>query len=314
MAVSGTNNFSVTRDDIIKASLRSLGVLAIGETPETEDYLNCSQALNIMIKSWAQQGFALWVYESVILQMMEDVHVYPLGPTAAYVGKIVINNGGSGYPSSGTVTLTGGGGSGATGTYTAEGGVITAITVTAGGNSYTSAPTVSFSGAGTGADATAFLVGITMSRPLRIIQAFMRNSNRLDIPLTEISRNDYNILGSKFSLGQPNQYYYDNQLPNGQLYVYSNPVDSDHTVHLQVQRQFYDMNTGSDEFDFPQEAFQALKWGLCAELCAEYMINPQMITYIEQKAQAKIDELFNWSQEDASVYFSLDPQMSIQKR
>ena len=75
MTTSGTSTFSVTRDEIIKSSLRTLGVIGVGETPITEDYTNCSEALNIMIKSWAKKGFPLWVYNSVQVTMLTDLGV-----------------------------------------------------------------------------------------------------------------------------------------------------------------------------------------------------------------------------------------------
>lgn len=67
----------------------------------------------------------------------------------------VITNGGTGYTSAPTVSVTGGGGSGATVTATVTAGVVTALTVTNRGSGYTSAPTISFSGGGgSGAAAT----------------------------------------------------------------------------------------------------------------------------------------------------------------
>jgi hypothetical protein len=50
LATSGTNTFTVDRDEVISAALRVLGVIGVGETPIAEDYTNCSEALNIMIK------------------------------------------------------------------------------------------------------------------------------------------------------------------------------------------------------------------------------------------------------------------------
>lgn len=76
--------------------------------------------------------------------------------TGGTVKSIAVDEGGSGYTSAPTVTLSGGAGSGATATATVSGGAVTAITVTAAGTGYTSAPTVSFSGGGgSGAEATA---------------------------------------------------------------------------------------------------------------------------------------------------------------
>ena len=46
---SGTTTFSITRDDIIKAALRKIGVVAQGETPTTDQITEAAFALNLMV-------------------------------------------------------------------------------------------------------------------------------------------------------------------------------------------------------------------------------------------------------------------------
>lgn len=75
--------------------------------------------------------------------------------SASGIAKVTVNNGGTGYTSAPTVTLTGGGGTGATAVATIENGKVIAVEITGQGTGYTSAPTVAFSnGGGTGAAAT----------------------------------------------------------------------------------------------------------------------------------------------------------------
>ena len=62
--------------------------------------------------------------------------------------SISILNGGTGYTSAPTVTITDGGGGHATATCTVSGGAVDAITVTAGGDGYTHEPTITFTGLG----------------------------------------------------------------------------------------------------------------------------------------------------------------------
>ena len=92
------------------------------------------------------------------------------------VTAITIGNGGSGYTTAPTVTLTGGGGSGATAEATVSGGVITKITVTNNGMGYTTAPTVAITGGnGTGATATAS-VGVAANA---VVSELLGIANRL---------------------------------------------------------------------------------------------------------------------------------------
>lgn len=314
MAVTGTNSFTVTRDDIIKATLRLLGVIGIGETPETEDYTNCSQALNIMIKSWAKKGFPLWVNEEILVPMITGNTLYNIGPTGGTLvteGITITNGGTGGVDGTYAMIITDVTGTGAAGSFVVSGGTITSITITASGSGYT-APTYDFTAASiTGESISTIVLGVTTRKPLRTIEAFIRDSSNYDTSLMLISRQEYNMLGSKTSAGIPNQIYYDNLLDYGRLYVFDVPTDNTQTIYLQVQRQFYDMTTSTDNFDFPQEWFQALKWGLACELLAEYGVSLQMIPYYEQKALQYIEDCFNWSQEEPGVYFSVDSQVSF---
>ncbi|VVB96180.1 Laccase [uncultured archaeon] len=99
----------------------------------------------------------------------------PSSGTTATASATVVNgvvtgltliNGGSGYTSVPTVSITGGAGTGAFATATVA-GAVTAITVTNGGSGYTSAPAVVFTGGGgTGAAADAIVAGPVTSLTL----------------------------------------------------------------------------------------------------------------------------------------------------
>jgi hypothetical protein len=227
MAVSSTNTFTVTRNDIIDSALRTLGVIGIGETPTTEDYTNCSQALNIMIKSWSKKGYPLWVVSTQTINLVDGTASYNLG-----------------------------------------------------------------------------------TRPVRIFGAYIRNTDNHDTQLRLISNQEYDDLGNKTTEGTPNQIYYDNQLAAGTVYVYPVPdaTSADYTIYVEAQRMFYDMSASTDNFDFPQEWFQAIKWGLAAEIAVEYGVDIQLVSYYEAKSQAYIEDSFNFSVEEPSVYFTVNMQ------
>jgi hypothetical protein len=84
-----TTTFSVTRDDLIKASLRKLEVIAEGETPSAEDYTNCAFGLNIMLKSWEKDGYYLWKLSELVLPTVAGNASYQIGPTATGTGALV---------------------------------------------------------------------------------------------------------------------------------------------------------------------------------------------------------------------------------
>lgn len=148
---------------------------------------------------------------------------------------------------------------------------------------------------------------LVTDRPLRVQYAFLRNdSQSTDVVLSIISRQEYEQLGAKSSLGVVNSIFYDPQLNNGVLYVYTTPSDTTRTIHLFVQRPIQDMNSSTDTFDFPQEWFQALKWGLASEIGLEYGVPPDVLNRIDARALVYKSEMSAWSQEEASMYFTMD--------
>lgn len=79
---------------------------------------------------------------------------------ASAIESLTLTNGGSGYTTNPTVTISGGGGSGATASASVDPMSVIKITLTSAGTGYTSAPTVTLTGGGgSGATAQAFVSG-----------------------------------------------------------------------------------------------------------------------------------------------------------
>jgi len=91
MTIGTTTTFLVNRNDIINSSLRLLEVIGIGETAETEDFTNCAQALNIMVKAWQIDGYKLWAVKDISLPLVAATTSYQIGDTATGTGALVTN-------------------------------------------------------------------------------------------------------------------------------------------------------------------------------------------------------------------------------
>lgn len=86
MATSGTYAFDVTRDQVIEAALRSLGVIGAGETATAEDRTNAAFALNLIMKSLPIETWLLWCYQDIAVPLVSGTASYTLGPTGTVVG------------------------------------------------------------------------------------------------------------------------------------------------------------------------------------------------------------------------------------
>jgi hypothetical protein len=146
------------------------------------------------------------------------------------------------------------------------------------------------------------LSGTTL--PLRILDAYLRGPSGNDVSISLESRYDYDTLGSKASLGIPNQGFYDPQLGAGSLVLYNVPQDSLSTLYVIIQRQIQDINLATDNPDFPQEAFWMLKWLLADEVALDYSTPGDVRREIAVKAKAYRDAFMDGTQEAVSVTFA----------
>lgn len=211
MATSGSTDFSVSRDDIIKYALLTVQAIGQGDTPNSTQLTDCSAMLNMIVKAWQADGMPLWAIKQ------------------------------------------------------------TSFALTA-NSSYT---------IGTGQT-------IATARPLRIYSAFTRDTSNdpdTDLPITVITRDEYNRLSAKETTGTPLQLFYDVQggaTAYGTIYLWPKPDStaiSNRTCYITYQRPFEDFDAASDTPDFPQEWYLPITWMLAA------MIGPQYGLPLKERAQ-----------------------------
>ena len=242
-----SSTYTMTRDQIITLALRKLGVLEIGDTPDSATLANASISLNLLIKQLSTEGFKLWKTSEVIVPLTAGKTTYTLGGSSSALMY----------------------------------------------------------------DSLAPTVAIT-DKPLRVIQGFYRNksvSPNIDTPVLLLSKQEYNVLGSKFSTGTANSIFYDVKALNGLLYVYLTPdtySQSNLELHLVVQMPLNDLALSTDIPDFPNEWMNTLVWNLADQLAIEYGVPMNYRQEIMQRAMAYKDQLTDWDVEATSTYFMPD--------
>ena len=240
MATSNTTIFTVTRNDIVSAALRSLGILAAGETASTEDFTNCTFALNLILKRLATKGYMPWVYQTVSIPLVVGTQSYTIAPS--------------------------------------------------------------------GAD-------ITANRPLRIAQGWYLDPNNNRTPLNQVSRQEFNMFTPSTNPGLINSFYYEQSIgtsavQTGRVYFWPVMNLSGYTAQLSFERQIQDISGATENFDVPQDSFDALRWLLADHVGPEYTSNLQKLAMIQERAMRAESEMADWNREDTSVYFQVSPQRS----
>ena len=158
-------------------------------------------------------------------------------------------------------------------------------------------------------------LALTTDKPLGLMQAWLRNTSvtpNIDIPLTILSLNDYNTLGSKGSTGTPNSVELQVLRDYSVLRSYVTPSTLEagmYQMHLLVKRTIQDAGVSTNNIDVPQEWLYALGWALAAELATDYDTPPNKTQYIEMKAQKALAEMEDYDTEQASVFFTPNQRM-----
>ena len=79
MATSGTTDFTITRDEIISAALRKIGVVPQGETASAVQITEGAFALNVMVKAWEVDGMPLWAIKNLTISYTSGTASYTIG-------------------------------------------------------------------------------------------------------------------------------------------------------------------------------------------------------------------------------------------
>jgi hypothetical protein len=307
MTTSGSYNFSVTRDELIKASLRLIGVIASGETPTADEIADSSQALNIMLKGWQAMDYGLWLNKEGTLYLEYQEDAYSIGPSGDNFSLSTVETEVATAAASGALTLTVDSATGiSNGDYIGielDDGTLQWTTVNGApvGNVITLTAALTDDVA---VDNVVFAYTTKGQRPLDIIEARRRDHAGVDVPLHVGSRREYMDLSNKTTDGSLTQVFYDPQLTNGVFYTWPRCSDVQERIKMTVKYPIQDMDSLSNDFDIPQEWFRPVKYNLAIELAPEFGVEPSQA--VQQVAAMSLYEAAGWDREHGSVFFGLN--------
>ena len=304
MAISGSYNFLVTRNDVIAGALRVLGVIGEGDTPSTEQYTTGTEALNIMCKAWIAEGLPIWLVKEIWVELGQGKDSYTIGSFASS-GKASATVTGQ-FPQKvyqawlrdRTAVATGW----VANTAKAQSDTVYPTTdngfyyncTTSGTTHATTEPTWPTVSGGTVTDGTIVWTAVTW--------------NKIDVPMTVLSEQEYNILGNKSSLGQPVQVFYKKLRTYGELKTF--PVcdsgSNGKRLYILAQTPYADFDGATDDADFPVEFSRALKFGLANELSFEYGFPAKERDQLERRAEQYKAQVYGFEQEEESLSFQID--------
>jgi hypothetical protein len=128
--------------------------------------------------------------------------------------------------------------------------------------------------------------------PHRIISARYRDANGIDLPMDEMSREEYFDMPNKAATGIPTQYYVDYQRNAVTLYTW--PVlatATTETIRYTYQRKFEDIDALDNDIDVKSEHLMTVDFNLASTLADCYGRSGDHINRIIARAQILLNAL-----------------------
>jgi hypothetical protein len=306
MARSNSRDFKLNRDQLIKRAFQVINIYDLNTTIPNDENQFASDLLNAMMKQWQAEGLHLWNRREATLFTAKDTASYSLGAagthaTTSYVSTLL--NGALAISATAvTVDSTTG--------MTASDNI--GIELTDGTRHWDTIASVDSSttltlttGIVSAASDNARVVSYTdkINRPLLVLHSRVGDlSTDSEITTIQLRRNDYFDISDKTSAGRPNGYYYDKQLDEGTIYLWPRPDDVDYIVNFSYYDQVEDVDSGTDDLDYPQEWTLALIWGLGLELAQTYNMYAELPLLQQKVMQLKMAiSDFNYDEESILI-------------
>lgn len=294
MATSGSVNFTLDRDEVIELAYKKFGGFTTGQTLTAEKTSDAAKTLNMMLKAFQQKGLKLWLRKRATVFLAKDDSQYGLGTsgdhaTYSYTRTQIKTAAVAGATSVDVDSTTGMLAADFIGFVLDDGSLqwTTVSSVTDSDTVVIPAPGLTSAAA---VDNYVYFYRTKIDRPLRIVEAFVRDKDNNDRPIDIIGQKEYLELSTKNSDGSVISIHYDPQLTTGQLYVWPQTSVVTDTLELVVHRPVEDMDNANDDFDIPVEWLEAIVWGLAWRLCPDNGIDLNRKQDIERNAKEFLDD------------------------
>lgn len=123
------------------------------------------------------------------------------------------------------------------------------------------------------ATAISFTIGsggdFNTTRPLSVSDVYLRSSEGIDYPLSEMTQEQYNAISDKTVVGLPTSYWYRPEYPLGVI-TFDSKVDTTYTVYLSSYKPLTQIATLTTTISLPDEYLGMLKYNLAPMLAPEY--------------------------------------------
>lgn len=276
MSRSGSYNFALDRDTIIKRAMQLINLININQTARGADHAYAVDIFQSMIKLWQAEGIQLWNRKQATLFTAYQDEQYSISHTGDHCANTYVNTTISAAEASGQTVLSVTSSTGMTaGDYVGielDDKTRQWTTIVSVDSSTQITVTAALTGAAAAGNTVIAYTTKINDRPLRILD--MRNvdlnNNKNSISMEMIGYDQYFNIPVKTSDGRSINFYYDKMLDAGVLYLFPRPNDVDVVLEFTYHESIEDVDSSTDNMDFPVEWTLPLIYGLGAEMCIAF--------------------------------------------
>ena len=314
MATSGSADFALTRDGIIRGAIRivkgSGGQMPGSASSGQEEFSNAAQASNMLLKAWQGIGIGLWLNKEVSVPFAYRDGEYSLGTSGDHASETLYVTEVATAQTSGNSTLVLDSTSGVSDAdaigVELDDGTMQWNTINGSPSSLTVTLTTALTD-DVAVNNEVMTYTTKSGRPVSITEARLVNDAGTETPLQILDRQEWMNIPSKDNNGTPSMVYYDHQLDSGILHVWPRPNLVSNYIKLTARMPIQDFDNSTDAPDFPQEVYRAAKWNLALEIAPEYTgIDPQRFAHLEKMANKTFKQMADFDFEAGSIQFEVD--------
>ena len=276
MARSGSYNFALDRDTIVKRAMQLVNIININQTARGADHSYAIDIFQSMIKLWQAEGIQLWNRRQGTLFSAYQDEKYSISNSGDHAANDYVNTTLSAAEASGqnVLSVTSSTGMSALDNIGIEldNGTRQWTTIVSVDSATQITITAALTSAAASGNTVVAYTNLISDRPLRILDArtIDLNNDKNSISMELIGYDEYFNIPVKATDGRPVNFYYDKLLDAGQLYVFPRPDDVDVLIEFTYHEAIEDVDSPTDSMDFPTEWTLPLIYGLGAELCIAY--------------------------------------------
>ena len=306
MARSGSYNFVLTLDQLIKDAFYEINIYGIGDQIDARDYQFAKRKANRLIKAWHRRGARIWNRRRATLFTDYQTEKYTIDSdgdncTLSYndttlsaaeaLGQTVLSvTSSSGMTAADNVGIKL---DDKTRQWTTIASVDSSTQITV--------DTALTAGAASGNTVVAYTTKI-QSVPLNIVQMTVVDlaSEKRSQKMGRYSHDEYYDLSDRFINSRSSRWYYDKYLDGGELYLYPRPDDVNDIIEFTYHESVEDLDSATDAVDFPSEWFEALVLNLAVSLATPYGM-VALMEKLEPRAERTLGLAFWYDSDDESI-------------